>query len=137
MRLIGLDVGERRIGVAVSDPSGKTAQPNTVIYRKNDGQAISEILKIIDDYKAQRVIYGMPLDEDGDCGRQAKETEEFVLKLRESAAVPVTGQDERYSTAEAERVLIAQDVPRSRRRELIDKVAASIILQGYLDRNNG
>lgn len=136
MRILGLDVGERRIGVAISDPGGLTAQPLTVIYRQTDEQAAAEIVKIIKDYEAQSLIYGMPLEEDGGRGEQAAQTEQFMDELRRSAGVPVKGQDERYSTREAEQVLIAQDVPRRRRKELIDKVAASIILQGYLDRNH-
>lgn len=137
MRLIGLDIGERRIGVAVSDPGGLTAQPLTVIYRDSDEKAIAEIIKIIGEYDAEGVIYGMPLEEDGDRGHQAMETEEFAEKIKKSSGVQVMGHDERYSTTEAERVLIEQDVSRRRRRDLVDKIAASIILQGYLDKRHG
>jgi putative Holliday junction resolvase len=136
MRVVGLDVGERRIGVAVSDPGGRTAQPLTVVQRKSDEQAVAEIVKIINDYEAGGLIYGMPLEEDGDYGEQANATEEFIGSLRQSLEIPITGQDERYTTIEAEKILIAQDVPRKRRREIIDKIAASIILQGYLDRSH-
>ena len=136
MRFIGLDIGGRRIGVAVSDPSGLTAQPLTVIIRKDDDKAVSDIIKLAAEYEAEEIVYGVPLETDGDYGAQAELTQDFAIKLKD-AGLAVKGHDERYSTAEAERILIDQDVPRRKRRDIVDKIAASIILQGYLDRRNG
>lgn len=136
MRFIGLDIGGRRIGVAVSDPGGTTAQPLTVIIRDDDDKAVEAIVKLAVEYEAEEVVYGVPLETDGGYGTQAELTQEFASKLK-AAGINVKGHDERYSTAEAERILIGQDVPRKKRREVVDKIAASIILQGYLDRWNG
>jgi putative holliday junction resolvase len=136
MRFIALDIGGRRIGVAVSDPAGVTAQPLTVIQRDDDEKAIAAIVKIAAEYEAEEIIYGLPLETDGDYGEQAELTQDFASKLR-AAGLNLKGHDERYSTAEAERLLISQDVPRRKRREVVDKIAASIILQSYLDRRNG
>jgi putative holliday junction resolvase len=136
MRFIGLDIGGRRIGVAVSDPAGVTAQPLTVILRDNDEKAIAAIVKIAAEYEAAEIVYGVPLEADGDYGTQADLTQDFASKLRD-IGLNLKGHDERYSTAEAERILIGQDVSRRKRKEIIDKIAASIILQSYLDRRNG
>jgi putative Holliday junction resolvase len=136
MRFLGLDIGGRRIGVAVSDPLGLTAQPLTVIWRDNDEKAVAAIVKLATEYEAEEIVYGVPLEMDGDYGAQAEITQDFAAKLR-AAGLNVKGHDERYSTAEAERILIEQDVPRRKRRDLVDKIAASIILQGYLERRNG
>ncbi len=136
MRFLGLDIGGRRIGVAVSDPAGITAQPLTVIIRQNDDQAVAAIVKLAVDYKAEEVIYGVPLEADGDYGKQAELTQGFAAKLK-VAGLNLRGHDERFSTSEAERILIDQGVSRIKRREVVDKIAASIILQGYLDGRNG
>ncbi|MFA5867628.1 MAG: Holliday junction resolvase RuvX [Actinomycetota bacterium] len=136
MRFLGLDIGGRRIGVAVSDPGGITAQPLTVIIRETDDQAVADIVKLAVEYEAEEIVYGVPMEADGDYGKQAELTQDFAYKLK-AAGLNVKGHDERFSTAEAERVLIDQDVSRMKRREVVDKIAASIILQGYLDRRNG
>ncbi len=136
MRFIGLDIGGRRIGVAVSDPSGVTAQPLTVIIREDDKTAVEAVVKLAEEYEAEEIVYGVPLEADGDYGKQAELTQDFASKIR-AAGLNVKGHDERFSTAEAERILIDQDVSRVKRKEVVDKIAASIILQGYLDRRNG
>jgi len=133
MRIICLDVGTARIGVAVSDPDETTALPLLVIERCDPASDIRSIVDIIEEYGAEKVIFGMPLSLDGDKGPQAVSTSDFAKELRQKTKAAVIPQDERYSTREAERVLIAQGVKRDQRRAVVDKVAAAIILQTYLD----
>ncbi len=137
MRAIGLDVGEVRIGVAVSDPDQTTAFPLTVIARTNDEIAVKAILDILRDQEAVKIVYGQPRRLDGTVGPQARATEDFIDLLRQETAAPLVGQDERLTSAQAERVLLAQGVKRAKRREIIDKMAAAIILQAHLDGENG
>lgn len=133
MRAIGLDVGQVRIGVAVSDPDQTTAFPLTVIIRTDDMAAIDAILLIVAEQEAVKIIYGLPRRLDGTIGTQAEETERFVELLRRQTTAKIAAQDERLTSAQAERVLLAQGVKRAKRREIIDKMAAAIILQAYLD----
>jgi putative Holliday junction resolvase len=137
MRIIGLDVGESRIGVAISDPDGTTAFPLTVIRRDSDAAAVRAILEIIDEQEAGAIVYGYPGNLDGSSGPQAAITEEFVDLIRAATETALFPQDERLTSAQAEKVLLAQGVKRAKRREIIDKVAAAIILQAYLDGDNG
>lgn len=137
MRSIGLDIGGRRIGAAVSDPERTTAFPLIVIDRADDDKAVSDIVKLVDEYEASEIIYGLPLEMDATAGRQAADTEAFAERIRQAAGIPVKSHDERLSTAEAERRLLEQDVSRKKRHQVVDKVAAAIILQAYLDGVNG
>lgn len=135
MRMLGLDVGERRIGVAVSDPLGITAQPYQVVEREagDSDAALDEIVRLVAGLGAVRVVVGLPLDQAGEVGRQARATLAFSAALEERIQVPVVAWDERYSTAAAERALLSGGVRRAKRRQVRDKVAAAFILQGYLD----
>ncbi len=137
MRVIGLDVGEVRIGVAISDPDQTTAFPLTVVARTDDDLAIRAILDILHDQEADRIVYGQPRRLDGSIGPQARATEKFIELLRAKTSVALVAQDERLTSAQAERVLLAQGVKRAKRREIIDKMAAAIILQAHLDGENG
>ena len=136
MRIIGLDVGEVRIGVALSDPNQTTAFPHTVIDRSNDAAAIAAIARLAIDQEAGMIVYGQPMSLGGSLGPQAAATEDFISRLRVSIDIPLYPQDERLTSTQARRVLIAQGVKRGKRREIIDKMAAAIILQSYLDGAN-
>lgn len=133
MRILGLDYGERRIGVAVSDPTGTTGQPLMVIDKRDPGSDIVKISDLVDDYDVDEVVVGLPISLSGEIGPQARTVLEFVEKLKAELRVPVKTWDERLTTSYAGRALKESDVRRKRRKEVVDKVAAAIILQGYLD----
>lgn len=131
--MLGLDIGRKRIGVALSDEAGITAQPFKVIKRVSLAKDIEEIAVLVSENSVERIVAGLPLNMNG----TPSETTEFVLKflekLKAACPVPVVTWDERLSTVAVERLLIEGDISRERRREVIDKMAASYILQGYLD----
>ena len=130
---IGLDVGEARIGVAVSDELGLVALPRTVIHSKGWGSDIAQVGELVSEVGAGEIVVGLPVNMNGTHGPAAARVEEFCHRLSESVSVPVVTWDERLSTAQASRVLIEADLSRKRRRDVIDKTAAAIILQAYLD----
>lgn len=134
MRLVGLDVGDRTIGVAVSDPMGWTAQGVTVIQRTSRKKDLSALGALIDEYKAEKFVVGLPRRTDGSYGPEAEKIYAFGSELEREFGLPVEYWDERFSTVAAERVLLEGDVSRAKRRLVIDKVAATVILQAYLDR---
>ncbi|MFW5999337.1 MAG: Holliday junction resolvase RuvX [Halanaerobiaceae bacterium] len=133
MRILALDYGSKRIGVAVSDALGLTAQGKGVITRKDLREDLKKIEEYIDEYNVEKIIVGMPRNMDGSYGPRAEKTRQFITFLRRRLTLPVETWDERLSSAEAERVLISGDVSRAKRKKVIDQVAAAIILQGYLD----
>jgi len=133
MRILGLDVGDRRIGVAVSDEMGWTAQPLKVIQRvslESDCRAVAEEMEATG---ADRVVVGLPRNMDGSLGPQAEKTKAFAEALGRVVGTEVILWDERLSTQAAERILLEADLSRAKRKKVIDKVAAGFILQGYLD----
>jgi len=134
MRVLALDAGDKRIGVAVSDPLGIIAQGVTVITRKNLEADLKEIEKIIGEYKAESVVVGMPINMDGTKGKSAEKVNEFVETLKSRLSIPVYTYDERLSTKESEKFLISADVSRKKRKSVIDKMAAQLILESYLER---
>lgn len=133
-RVVGLDIGDLRIGVAVSDPLGIIAQPHGVLQRASPEQDAEAVRRIVEKTNAVQVVAGIPLNQEGKPGPQAEKVLGFIEVLRRVAGVAVIMQDERYSTAAATRTLIEADVSRKRRKRLIDKLAAQHILQSYLDR---
>ena len=133
-RIIGLDVGDVRIGVAVSDPLGIIAQPHSVITRTSLEQDLNAIQRLVTEQEAIRIVAGLPLNREGKPGPQAEKVIEFIVRLREVVSVEIVTQDERYSTAAAQRMLIDANVSRKNRKKVIDKVAAHHILQVHLDR---
>lgn len=134
MRILGLDVGSKTIGVAVSDPMGWTAQGVTTLARKTIEMDLEAIRKILEEYQVERVIVGFPLSMDGSEGRQAKAVREFSETIQKRfPAVPLELLDERLSTVGAERSLLEADLSRAKRKKVIDKMAAVFILQGYLE----
>lgn len=138
VKLICLDIGTKRIGVAASDPLGMTAQGLGTIHRTTKQNDFRQILKYIREREAERLIVGIPLDEQGKEGPAAQKILKFIGELKEfldkqNCAVPIETWDERYSTAEADSHLIGLDVSRSKRRQVIDKMAAVIILKDYME----
>jgi len=130
-RILGLDIGERRIGVAVSDEMGTIASPVGMIRR--DGDVVRELKALVERYGAVRLVAGLPVGLSGREGPQAAVVREFAEALAGEVDVPLEYWDERLSTAVAERTLIAGGTRRNKRKEKIDAVAAAVILQGYLD----
>ncbi len=133
-RTLALDVGTRRIGVAVSDPGGVVAQPLAVIEREGWETDRKRIATIVRDQDVDLIVVGYPLTLSMERGRQAELVDRFVARLRTAIPVTVVTWDERLTTAAAERVLLAADLRRAHRRRVRDAVAAAVLLQGYLDR---
>ncbi len=135
MRTLCLDVGTHRIGVAVSDESGIIAQPLTSIkVTSSVSKVIDEVKALCEEYEIQTIVVGLPLClSGGSHGKSAMAAKDIGSRIEESVGVLVTYWDERFTTAEAERVLIDAGVRRANRCQVVDKVAASLILQGYLD----
>ncbi len=133
MRILALDVGDKRIGVAVSDLLGILASPLIAIERTSDSKAIDAILEIADEQEAGEIVVGLPISLSGGYSDQTKSVAAFVRKLEARSPVPVNTADERYSTVEAERLLSQSKPQRARSRGEIDAAAAAVILQSYLD----
>ncbi|WP_018133507.1 Holliday junction resolvase RuvX [Effusibacillus pohliae] len=132
-RLLGVDLGDVRIGVAVSDPLGMTAQGIEVIRRTSDAEALQRLGELIRQYEVETIVLGFPKNMNGTIGPRGEATREFAERLEETFQIPVVLWDERLSTMAAERMLIEADVRRNKRRQVVDKMAAAIILQSYLD----
>lgn len=132
--LIGLDLGTKTIGVAVSDSFQSVATPLETVKRKKFGVDAARLLEIIDHRSAGGLILGLPRNMDGSEGPRAQSTRAFARNLSALTAIPIGFWDERLSTVAAERALLEADTTRKRRSEVIDHVAASFILQGVLDR---
>ena len=134
MRIMSLDVGSRTIGIACSDALVMTAQGIETIRRTSLEKDFNRLQELITEYEVHELVVGMPKNMNGTKGERAEKTEEFVEKMKKVIDLPVTYWDERLSTVMAERQLIAADVSRKKRKSVIDKMAAVVILQGYLDR---
>lgn len=131
---MALDVGSRTIGIACSDALLMTAQGIETIRRTSLENDFNRLRELILEYEVHELVVGMPKNMNGTKGERAEKTEEFVEKMKAVIDLPVTFWDERLSTVMAERQLIAADVSRKKRKGVIDKMAAVVILQGYLDR---
>lgn len=132
--ILGLDLGDKTIGVAVSDLSRSIATPIEVIRREKFTLDAQRLLALIENRKAAGVILGLPLNMDGSEGPRVQSTRAFARNLEKLTPLPISFWDERLSTVAAERALLEADTSRKRRREVIDQVAAGYILQGALDR---
>ena len=135
MRALGLDVGSKTIGVAISDELGMAAHPDHVIARRGTTQDVRAVATLCRERTITAVVIGMPFELSGAIGPRAKRVQVFIDALRAALPpeLPIHEIDERFTTAQAERVLIAGDVSRARRKDVIDKQAAALILQGWLD----
>ena len=131
MRVMALDVGQKRIGVAVSDPEGITAQPLATINR--DGSELEVLRSLCEETGAQRLVVGLPLLMDGSEGEQARASRSFGELAGEYTGLPVAYQDERLTTREAEAVAAEARLPRRARRSASDRIAAALLLRAYLE----
>ena len=134
MRALGLDVGQKRIGVALSDPEGILASPLTIVDATDTEQAINNISDLCDQYQIERIVVGMPRSMDGTLGKQAEVVQQFVSQLANIIKITIDTWDERLSSIEADRAMIAAGTKKDKKKKLRDAIAAAIILQGYLDR---
>lgn len=133
-RLIGLDLGTKTIGLALSDVERRLASPLDTIRRAKFSVDAEALLKRAADFEAQALVFGLPLNMDGTEGPRAQATRAFMRNLRKLTPLPFAFWDERLSTAAVTRELIAQDASRAKRAEVVDRMAAAYILQGALDR---
>jgi putative Holliday junction resolvase len=132
-RVLALDFGDRRIGIALSDPMGLAARPLLTLRRTSWERDLEAIRHLVREHDVRRIVVGLPLDMDGGRGPRVRLTEAFIERVRRATGLPVVPWDERLTTVQAERILLEGDVSRARRRAVIDQVAAVIVLQTYLD----
>lgn len=133
MRVLGLDVGEKTIGVAVSDPLGFTAQGIKTIHRKGKKTDIEELKQICIQYEVDTIVVGLPKNMNGTIGPQGEKVMSFSEFIKEHTNLPIKLWDERLTTVAAHRAMLEADLSRAKRKKIVDKMAASFILQGYLD----
>ena len=131
--IIGIDFGQQRIGVAVSDSGKKIAFPLDVIHRENKSYGLKKLKRLLNDREIDSFVVGVPYRENGDLGAESLEVLEYIESLKEYFQVSVVTWDERYTSLIAESAMLSDDVSRKGRRAVIDKLAAQIILQSYLD----
>lgn len=134
MRIMALDVGSKRIGVALSDPLKITAQGLQTFQRTTLEEDIKGLWKLMDEHEVSQLVVGLPKNMDGSVGFKAEEVQQFIADLTAERKIEVIWIDERLTTVSAERTLLEADVSRAKRKKVIDKMAAVIILQSYLDR---
>ena len=133
MRSLGLDVGDRRTGVAISDADGILASPLAVIDNEDDNATIAEILELAQQYQVQRLVVGLPYSLQGGIGQQADKVMNFARELAHSGDIEVKLWDERFSTIAADKLMVEAGVKKRKKKERRDAVAAAVILQGFLD----
>lgn len=136
MRLMGLDIGEKTVGVALSDPLGWTAQGLKTIRRSSIKNDINEIISIVNEFGVTKIVAGLPKNMNNTIGPAGERATAFCEKIKARLDIEIAFQDERLTTVAAEKMLIDADVSRKKRKEVIDTVAAVYILQTYLDRAN-
>ncbi|MFC2012878.1 Holliday junction resolvase RuvX [Chloroflexota bacterium] len=132
---MGLDIGDSRIGVALSDPGGILASPLMIIDRRDDETDVAAIAAVVSRYEVGQIIAGLPRSMDGSTGRQAEKVAAFTARISGHIAVPVAFRDERLTTVSAQRLMRAARGKKKQKRVRDDAVAAALILQGYLDEN--
>ena len=137
MRVIGIDLGSKRIGIALSDTDLTVATPLDVVERSGNVEKDHiAILKITDEWEVQKIIVGLPISLDGTLGPSAQSVMDEIKMLRGVTDIPIETHDERFTTVTAEQILLQQNVKRDKKKRVIDKVAAAIILQGWIDSFN-
>jgi len=132
-RILGVDYGSKRIGLAISDPGGIIATPVRTEHCSGEDEGIAKVVAACTELKADKMVIGLPLNMNGSHGPQAEKVTAFAEKLKSLLDIPLEMWDERLSSVSAERVLIDAGTSRRRRKEVIDKLAAQIMLQNYLD----
>lgn len=133
MRVMGLDYGDRRIGVAISDAMRWTAQGTEVIERRRDRSELGRIAQLVNEHEVSEIVVGLPKNMNGTVGPRGEISMAFADELKEMLNIPVHLWDERLTTVAAEKTLLEADVSRKKRKLVIDKMAATLILQNYLD----
>ena len=133
MRVLALDVGEKRIGVALSDPTGMLATPLATITRRGKDPDLGEVTRLAVEHEVDEIVIGMPISLSGRMGAQAHRVSRFADDLADRTNLPIRSHDERYSSVEAERLIREAGSSPSRNKARIDAVAAAVILQSYLD----
>ncbi len=134
MSLIAFDIGDKRIGIAVSDPFMQMALPYETYHRKNFKTDIQYLVNIAKTRGATTIVCGLPLNFDGSRSEQTEKTESFINELKLNTDIPIVTEDERFTTMEARRLLLEADMRRADRKSVIDKVAASYILEAYMNK---
>ena len=134
MRVLGLDLGSKRIGVALSDPEGVIASPLTTLERHGGGRDLEAVSGLVREHDVGEIVVGLPLHMDGRRGPEAEAARRFARGLREAIGIPVDLQDERWTTVEAERALRESGRRGKKQRAVVDSVAASILLRTWLER---
>jgi len=133
MRIMGLDLGSKTIGVALSDELTITAQVLTSIHRTALAKDLEAIVRLVEDHQVEELVIGLPINMDGSRGGAVDKVETFIEHLSARLTIKIIPWDERLSTVAAERILLEGDLSRAKRRKVIDRLSAAIILQGYLD----
>jgi len=133
MRVLGLDVGDKTIGIAISDPLGYTAQGITTIRRKSEAMDIEELKKICKEYSVDTIVSGLPKNMNNSIGPQGEKVIKLCEVIKQNIDLPIIMWDERLTTVAANRAMLEADLSRAKRKKIVDKVAATYILQGYLD----
>ncbi|MBS3984956.1 MAG: Holliday junction resolvase RuvX [Selenomonadales bacterium] len=133
-RILGLDVGEKKIGVAVSDPLGLTAQGLETILRRSLAQDVRQIVELVAHWQVGLIVVGLPISLNNTAGPQAEKVKSFAAALAAKTPVPLSFVDERFSTRIATQTLLLADTSRQKRKQVVDRLAAQLILQAYLDR---
>ena len=134
MRILGLDIGQKTIGVAISDPLGFTAQGITTIRRKKKEEDINEIINLCKEYAVETIVVGLPKNMNGSIGFAGEKIMEFTELLKDSVECKIELWDERLTTVAAHRAMLEADLSRGKRKKIVDKIAATYIFRGYLDR---
>jgi putative Holliday junction resolvase len=135
MRIMGLDMGSHTIGVAISDESGLIAQSLETIKRKSAEEDFKEITRVIDQFKIEKIVVGLPKNMNGTLGKQAEMVLQWIEALQKKIPLPVVTWDERLTTVGATKILLEADLSRKKRKKVVDQLAAALILQGFLDQD--
>lgn len=133
MRILGLDVGDKRIGIAISDEMGITAQGLTTLKRTKTQEDMKQLIQLVQEKEVEKIVVGLPRNMNGTYGPQSDKVKEFMNRLPETLEAKVVYWDERLTTVAAQRALIEGDLSRKKRKLVVDKIAAVMILQSYLD----
>lgn len=131
-KYIAFDIGDKRIGIAVSDPFGSMALPLQTYHRKNLAEDVKYLVTLAKQREADVIVCGLPLNFDGSQSEQTLKTANFIDQLKNATDIFVDTQDERFSTMQAHRVLISEDMRRDKRKQVVDAVAATFILEDYM-----
>jgi putative Holliday junction resolvase len=132
-KIMALDIGQKRTGIAVSDESLIFSFARGVVEAVDRAQWVSRVARLVEEEEIARIVVGLPLDHHGEEGEDARKIRQYIALLQARVEIPVVEWDERFTTVQAERTLLTADLSRKKRKHVIDKVAAQIILQSYLD----